>query len=237
MHIAVLVTNTDETDFAQRHPKDPQKFDALVKLARPTWRTTSFWTTHGALPDRLDDFDGFIVGGSPASVNGDDAFIAPLLELLRTIMAEKQPMFGACFGHQAIAAALGCEIVRNPSGWVFGLHEHEIVERKRWMDDGEADRLALYAAHIEQVATLPPGATLINRSPACAVAGYAIGDHLFTTQYHPEISPDFMAALVEELVDEVGPAVTERARASLQFTADSRRYAEWVARFFETAKR
>ncbi|MEM7218386.1 MAG: type 1 glutamine amidotransferase [Pseudomonadota bacterium] len=237
MHIAVLVTNTDDSAFARRHPKDPQKFDALVKLARPHWRTTSFWTTHGALPARLDDYDGFIVGGSPASVNGGAAFIPPLLKLLKQLVQERRPLFGACFGHQAIAAALGCQIVRNLDGWVFGLHEHELVTRRPWMHDDEPERLALYAAHVEQVASLPPAATLIARSPACEVAGFAIGEHLFTTQYHPEMSHDFITALVDELSPEMGAEVTARARESLTRSAQTHRFAEWLARFFEAATR
>ena len=35
MHIAVLVTNTDQSAFAARHPRDAEKFTVLLKGARP----------------------------------------------------------------------------------------------------------------------------------------------------------------------------------------------------------
>ena len=37
MRIAVLMTNTDETVFAQKHPKDGEKFTSLIKTVRPDW--------------------------------------------------------------------------------------------------------------------------------------------------------------------------------------------------------
>ena len=58
MHLAVLMTNTDESDFAQRHPKDGEKFKALIQSVRPDWTVSSFHVKDGVFPDDILAFDG-----------------------------------------------------------------------------------------------------------------------------------------------------------------------------------
>ena len=64
-----------------------------------------------------------------------------------------RPLFGACFGHQAIALALGGKVGANPGGWVFGVTETEIIHAAPWMK-GEAGCIQVNAAHSEQVTAL-----------------------------------------------------------------------------------
>ena len=47
MKIAILMTNTDESDFAQRHPKDGEKFTDFIQLVRPKWETVVFSVKDG----------------------------------------------------------------------------------------------------------------------------------------------------------------------------------------------
>ena len=87
MHIAVLVTNTDDSAFAARHPWDGQKFETLIRSERPDWQMVAFDLPKGEFPDDLSAYDGFIIGGSPASVNDDAPWIARLIHWLRVIPA------------------------------------------------------------------------------------------------------------------------------------------------------
>lgn len=236
MQLAILVTNTDDSAFSAAHPLDDAKFADLVALARPGWRATAFWATRGEFPADMGAFDGAILTGSPASVNSGLPWIAPLLDLIRAMHARRQPIFGACFGHQAVALALGGQVGANPGGWVHGLTRNSILHRTGWMAD-LPDPLRLYASHSEQVTRLPADALALTRSEGCPVSGFAIGDHLYTTQHHPEMSPEFIAALTGEMADTLGPELTARARASLAEPADRAAFAESVARFFEAAPR
>ena len=43
----------------------------------------------------------------------------------------------------------------------------------------------------------------------CPVAAYRVGTRVFATQHHPEMTPDFAAALVEELSPHFPPEVGE----------------------------
>lgn len=233
MHIGLLVTNTDDTDFAARHPRDAEKFATLIQRVRPDWQVTAFDLPKGDFPEGLEGFDGLLIGGSPASVLDDVPWIARLMDLIRTAYAAELPMVGACFGHQAIAQALGGRVGANPGPFVLGAAETEITTPAPWMDGGPLIRLA--AAHGEQVLTLPDGAEVIGRSPGCPVAAYRIGARVFATQYHPEMTPAFIAALTEEFGPKFPPAVAEAARQSLRTGIEGPRFAEWIARFFEQA--
>lgn len=237
MQLATLVTNTDESDFAHRNPRDDAKFAELVHRARPDWRVEGYWVKDGVFPDDIGRFDGLMITGSPASVNDGEDWMLRLEELIREAVARRIPLFAACFGHQAVARALGGRVGKNPGGWVFGLTEAQIRQTAPWMD-GQGGAIRLYASHSEQVLEPPEGITVLTGRPDCPVSGFAIGDHVFTTQYHPEMSHDFMSGLVEELADELPAEVIAQARDSLKRgEAETDRFAGWVARFFEGAAR
>ena len=232
MRLATLVTNTDVSAFANAHPLDDAKFAGLIGAVRPNWDVTSYWVCRDAFPKDLGDYDGVMITGSPASVSDAAPWMDKLQAVIRDVIDSKIPLFGACFGHQMIAKALGARIVRNPDGWAHGAIDVVRVERMPW--SGPLDSFALYGSHIEQVETLPPGAVRLFESPGCPIAGFGIGSKVFTVQHHPEMDRNFIAALIAEYADHVGPDVTERARRSLtEKPVDQTAFAEEIAMFFE----
>lgn len=223
MQIALLMTNTDESEFAQTRPKDGEKFTTMIHLVRPDWQVTVFAVKDGAFPPEGARFDGWLIGGSPASVHDSEPWVGQLFALIRRLVAEGQPIFGACFGHQAIAMALGGAVGKNPSGWVFGLVETLV----------EGVPMKLYGSHLEQVLQLPEEAVILGGTAECPVGSFAIPGRVMTTQYHPEMDHQFITDLVEEYAGELPPGVVMRARDSLTNRADSDAIAERIARFFE----
>ncbi len=232
MRLALLVTNTDDSDFAHNHPLDDRKFADLIHLVRPGWEVVPFWVRDGIFPESLEGFGGVLITGSPASVQGNAKWIVRLLDLIRQMHAAHLPIFGACFGHQAVALALGGRIGRNPGGWVHGLTRNKTLHRPDWARD-LPDEVKLYGSHVEQVIKLPPDAKILASSQDCPISGFAIGRTVYTTQHHPEMSPAFIAALTEELAPEMGDDVARTARASLQESSDMAPFAQSIARFFE----
>ncbi len=223
MHIAVLLANTDDSAFAQAHPGDGSKFETLLHGLRPDWRVSVYAVKDGKFPAMDAVYDGWIITGSPASVHDSDAWVRQLEALIRRLVAEEQPLFGACFGHQAIAKALGGVVGDNPGGWVFGLVETVM----------EGVPMRLYAAHREQVLELPEGAVGLGGNAETPFGSFAIGRRVMTTQYHPEMTPQFVAALVAEYGRKLPEAVAVRAQASLVQVADRGVIAERIVRFFE----
>jgi len=227
MRIAILMANTDESDFAQRHPDDGAKFTALLHRVRPDWSFEVFRIIAGEFPPDLD-FDGLLITGSPASVHDTADWITRLEETLRVAVAQNLPLFGACFGHQIIAKALGAQVGYNPQGWVLG--------RVETMTQPEGRTLPVYAAHKEQVLSLPEGAHIVARTTGCDIAGFAIRQHVLTTQYHPEMTQDFIAALLLAFEDQIGADVTRRAADTLEQGTDMDALASWIAQFYEIAQ-
>ena len=234
MRLALLMTNTDESEFAHRHPKDSIKFAQLIHSVRPLWEVTSYSVKDGVFPQNIETYDGVMISGSPASVLDPSPWIAQLLDLIKQIYSLGLPLFGACFGHQAIALALGGTVGPNPNGWVFGLTHADIIHKTNWMQD-LPPTLKQYGAHIEQVTVLPGNAVVISANSTCSVAGFHIGDRVYTTQNHPEMTADFMAALVAEYAPKLPVDVAETAKTSLADAADTLVYARSIANFFENA--
>ena len=138
--------------------------------------------------------------------------------------------------HQIIAQALGVPLICNPCGWVHGAVEVSRVQRTPW--SGSNASFALYGSHIEQVSALPAEAVRLFESPGCPIAGFGIGNTVFTIQHHPEMTRDFISDLIAEYADHVGPDVTEIARRSVaEAQVDRKAFAEEIAAFFEQGAR
>ena len=123
-----------------------------------------------------------ILSGGPASVYepGAPALDPRLLEL-------GLPVLGLCYGHQALAQALGgrvaatgvreygrTELRADPGSLLFrGLPAEQVV----WMSHGDA------------VTEAPPGARVTAWTAACPVAGFEDPERrVYGVQFHPEVA-------------------------------------------------
>ena len=233
MKIAILITCSDESDFSKRHPDDGQKFISLLSAVRSGWEFCPIPVRDSVFPDSPDEYDAYIVCGSVASVNGQDRWIGRLLDFIRQLDANRIPLFGCCFGHQAIAKALGGEVSGNPNGWSAGIETTRIVRTEDWMPR-DAGQIDLYSFHLEQVSELPSGCRVVGTSRNCPIASLARGNHVFTTQYHPEMSASYATELVEDMAAELAGRLTD-SRDRVRGRAQGTEFAEWIARFLEFA--
>ncbi|MCB1328956.1 MAG: type 1 glutamine amidotransferase [Maritimibacter sp.] len=233
MRIGILMTNTDESAFAEAHPRDGEKWRAALAPLCPECDFPVYSVKDGQFPEHVAGHDGFLITGSPASVNDLAPWLDRLFALIREAVAAGVPLFGACFGHQAIALALGGAVEENPGGWVFGATETQVHSPAPWM---EAGPLSQYAAHVEQVTRLPEGAEVVMGNAECPIGGFVIGEGVFTTQYHPEMTHGFVSALIAEYAAKLPPEVAAQAQASLAEPADNDRVARWIMAFFRRAR-
>jgi len=153
-------------------------------------------TIGGEVPVDLDEQDAYMITGSPLSVLDQHVFTDALTDFIQRCDAAKKPLFGACFGHQAIALALGGTVERSKAGYNVGVEETLFDCARPWMTPAH-NKLPLYVFHEDYVATLPEGCDLLGSSGKCRNASFAKGDHIFTTQAHPEITHDFMACVLK----------------------------------------
>ena len=234
MKIAILLTDVDDSDFGRSFPDDAEKFRRLLQPIRPDWQFVTWPVKDGFFPKSVGDYGGLLITGSPASVHDDRPWIPMLFDLIREAHARRIPMTGFCFGHQAIATALGGKVARNDVGWALGVTLTTFSQYLGWMKP-RYDQLRLYCAHNEQVVELPQGAIVLGHDPIAPVSAYAIGEHILCTQHHPEMTPDYMAGLLDHSADLVDPDVLKRARQSAADGAQGSMFAAWIVNFFEAA--
>lgn len=134
-------------------------------------------------PAAPSDADAWLITGARHGVYEDHAFIPPLEDFVRQLMAVKAPTVAICFGHQIVARALGARVEKFEGGWAIG--------RKSYQMEG-LGQIHLNAWHQDQVLELPEGARVIASNPFTEFAGLRYGDHCMTLQPHPEIRPDVM---------------------------------------------
>lgn len=233
--LAVLLTNDDDAAFARAFVDDAHKVIALLSPLRPAWRFVVVAAKDGMLPPSVQAYDAYVITGSPASVNNPALpWLAPLLDFIRQLHAARKPTVGLCFGHQAIAKALGGQVQRRAEGWGLGLALTTWHGPLDWMRPFSA-QTALMAAHNEYVSQLPPGAVCLGASNFCAIGAMQVGQHFLTTQCHPEMPLPFMQALLEHLSTKLSPATIAQARASLSQPAQSQQFSAWMVQFIEAA--
>lgn len=236
LRIAVLLTNDDNSAFASHFPNDGEKVVQLLQPLRPGWTFEVVPVKDGVLPAGPQAFDGYVVTGSPASVNDDSLpWVGLLLDFIRAVDAARQPLIGLCFGHQAVARALGGQVARHAAGWGLGTAATHWQHTRPWMQPAQSTT-TLMAAHNEQVTRMPEGAECLGGSDFCPMGSMQIGQHIWTTQYHPEMPLVFMQALQGYLADKLDAATLARAQASLAQAADVPLFGQWMVQFFEHAR-
>lgn len=233
--IAVLLTNTDTSAFAQRYPNDAEKVIAKLNAVRPDWQTRVYMARDGELPATTEGLDGVVITGSPASVNDDAAWIRAAEACVQALQRDAVPTVGLCFGHQLIAKALGGR-VEQAHDWGLGVGQVQITTPQAWMQPPQ-DRLTLFAAHQDQVTRLPEGARLLGGSDFCPIGCYLVGHSLLGIQYHPELDRAFMRALLDHIEPHMPPGVVPRARPQVEQPVDADLFFEWMARFLEMPRK
>jgi GMP synthase (glutamine-hydrolysing) len=144
-----------------------------------------FHANGGELPETYD-FDGVVVSGSSASAYWDEDWIHALEEYLAEAHERDVPILGVCYGHQALAAALG--------GRVEAMDDYEIGYRTVSHSEGDElfagidEEFLVFTTHGDAVVELPPGAEQLAENEY-GVHAFRKG-HAFGVQFHPEYDAD-----------------------------------------------
>lgn len=157
----------------------------------------------------IEAFDAVFLTGSPLHVYDDTPEAARELAFMRQVFASGTPSFGSCAGLQVATAAAG-GTVRS-----MGQRREAGFARRIALTDAGRDHPLLRgrpaafdapAIHTDEVATLPPGATLLAGNEVTAIQAAEIRYDrgvFWGVQYHPELSLAEVAAALRRQVDDM----------------------------------
>jgi GMP synthase (glutamine-hydrolysing) len=148
-------------------------------------------------PITLGDYSGVIVGGSPFNTSDpDDAKSAvqhrverELGTLLAEVVAQDYPFLGACYGIGLLSTFLD-GVVDETWSEAAGPIVVSLTE------DGATDQVfgslapdfEAFVGHKEACTVLPTGAVLLATGQNCPVQAFRVGENVYATQFHPELT-------------------------------------------------
>jgi GMP synthase (glutamine-hydrolysing) len=173
---------------------------AIVDTAHPA-------DTSATLPDgqALEGYDGVAITGSSLHIYSGGPEVTRQIELVRATLATGTPVFGSCWGLQVVIAATGGGVRKNPKGRELGFGRSiRLTEagRKHPMYAGKAEIFNAPTVHLDEVETLPAGATVLATNAISAVQSVEIrtpGSVAWAAQYHPEYPLRELAAIVRRI--------------------------------------
>ncbi len=233
--LGILQTNHDKSvDVGDAFPDDAHRFRDMFDAQDDRFQYKIYMTIGGEVPQDLDEQDAFLITGSPLSVLDQHIFSDGLSDFIRRCDAAKKPLMGACFGHQAIALALGGKVEKSPDGYNVGIEDTVYCAKRPWMVP-DRDRLPMYMFHEDAVTALPEGCALLGSSARCKNASFAKGDHIFTTQAHPEFTSEFMSCVLRFSESAIPEPGRKPAWDSLEKAQEGHVFGLWTTEFFKRA--
>lgn len=223
--IAILKTGAPPPALAETHGDYPAMFQTLLGDG---FETTVFDVQQGEWPDPVG-FDGAVITGSAAGVYEDDAWIGALLDWIRQARGETR-LVGVCFGHQAMAQALGGRVEKSDKGWGVGLHRYDVAAPAPWMAPAAAT-VAIPVSHQDQVVAIPGEARVTLSSAFTPYAGLAWGEDAISFQGHPEFTPAYASDLTAGRRGRIDPLLVDRALETLAQPNDRGVVADWIRGF------
>lgn len=159
-----------------------------------------------ALPSgaSLTSYDAYIWTGSDLTIyHTDDERVTRQIDLSRAIFEAGVPCYGSCWGVQMAAVAAGGEVRKNPRGREWGIARRirrTDAGRESLLLRGKPDVYDGFIMHLDEVVTLPPGATLLAVNDHTHVQAIEVKHRngtFWATQYHPEYNLYEMARLIQ----------------------------------------
>lgn len=195
-------------------PSYVSMFERLFRSIRPDTKIKIFRAMDNELPN-IDTVDGLcLIPGCSKGVYEDIPWVRHLLEWIRCANKNNVKLAGVCFGHQAIAQALGGQVEYSLKGWGIGKRESHVVDKEtlKYFPNG---KMSLFYNHHDQVVKLPKDAILMSTSKFCNVESFRIGNNILAFQGHPEYVSEFALNLIENHADDELLEVRQEALKSI----------------------
>lgn len=144
----------------------------------------------------FQNINGIVVSGAPLLVTEVD--ISRYLDIMDMMLKTELPVLGICFGHQLLGLHFGAEASR--------MREIRDMQTIEWFEECVLFRrlpneVQMMEDHCEAI-SIPPGFKLIASSDSCVnEAMQHESKPLFGVQFHPEVSGNHGAILLENFAE------------------------------------
>ena len=135
------------------------------------------------LPQPADHIKGYILSGSPFSVNQPQAPIIDIPSLL-----QKLPVLGICYGAQLTAKAFGGEVAKSDKR-EYGRASFELRKSSPLLE-GLHETSQVWMSHSDTITRLPDGFNVLGTTESIPVAAFSNetgANPIYGLQFHPEV--------------------------------------------------
>ena len=230
MKIGILKCDSTNEHFREEHGDYQDWYKSLFQSVEPSLEFETYDVILGEYPKNLRDNDIYLISGSRYGVNDGDKWIDDLEKFVLELQHRKHPLIGICFGHQMIAKALGGKTELASQGWGVGVQNYQKILTEPWMVP-DLKQFSILSFHKDQVTKLPEGAVLIAENDFCPYSAYYIGEWLISFQGHPELTKDYVRALLHQRENILGQEVLESGIKSLEKQIQPKIIAKWIINF------
>ena len=180
-----------------RNSDDPMRQNEVDAFARVLETTPDRIHVFDLLSDQpskrmFDGTDMFLLGGSGHySAAGDTEWLDRALDLLREVHRSDIPTFASCWGFQAMARAMGGQVVNDLKHAEVGTHRLFLTEAGRCDPVFGPMETSFYGqmGHEDRVLELPPDTTLLAFTELVDNQAYRFDNRpIYCTQFHPELN-------------------------------------------------
>jgi GMP synthase-like glutamine amidotransferase len=192
---------------------------SMEAWARSRGHSAAFTRFHaGEAPPGPEDYDWLVVMGGPMGVH-DEADLPWLKGEKRAVEAAlkaKRPVLGICLGAQLMADVLGARVYRNREreiGW-FPV-DLSAAARGTLLAEAFPARFTPFHWHGDTF-EIPSGAVALGSSEACLNQGYVYGENAVALQFHPEVTPASLNALLENCAGDLRPGTYVRSAEDIR---------------------
>jgi GMP synthase-like glutamine amidotransferase len=210
---------------------DAQKFVDLLAPENPEAIFDSFYVSEYEFPQSIDDYDAYLLTGSPLSVHDDYDWMRRLSQFVVDANNRNKRIVASCFGHQLVAKIYGGEVAMNEEGWDIGNYALNITHQYDWMQPN-AKNTGLYHFNQERVTRLPENAQSFANTGSYPHYAYTLGDNILCFQGHPEQPKRAMNNFLATIEDRMPQDELVKATIFIDNgQPDSDIWAQWMTRF------
>lgn len=238
MKLTIIQVGQTPEHMVERYTRFPPQYQDLLLQRGEEFSFETIYIIDGEEFPDISKIEGMIITGSAYSVYDAPDWIDPLCNFICKTYEAKIPTVGICFGHQAMALALGGKVAKSDKGWGIGRHIYEVTKKPKFLN-GVGDKVAIAASHQDQVIIPPKESEVFLASDFTPNAGllYKNGAAI-SLQPHPEFKANYAIDLIDRLRDgRLSEAEAKAAENSLKIPLDSLEIGAGLARFFKGVKK